>query len=160
MKLLSSRQRVGGLQKVPQFVGHDVGVNLCRRNVGVSEKQLNNPEVRPARQQMGRECVTERVRGHAVGADAGLYGQRLEKLAKASTGDPTSCASRGKDIAVSCFSLSAPGKKAFPDCEISPQGLKGLATQGGEALLIPLASNEEGGGASGGKGGQGQVAAL
>jgi len=40
----------------------DVGINLRRRNIGVSEHLLNDAQVRAVAQQVRREAVPEQVR--------------------------------------------------------------------------------------------------
>lgn len=60
--LACGRQGVSGFQEFGEFIGQDVGIDLRRGDVGVTEKGLHNPEVRPALQQMGRVGMAERVR--------------------------------------------------------------------------------------------------
>ncbi len=70
-------------EQVAQFVGDDVGIDLCRRNVGVTEQELHGAKVCAARQQMRSESVAQGMRRHAVRSDAGFQGEVFEDLAEA-----------------------------------------------------------------------------
>ena len=59
---------------VEQPRGVDRGVDLRRRQAGVTEQFLERAEVGPARQKMGREAVAQRVRRQAVGKPEPLAG--------------------------------------------------------------------------------------
>jgi hypothetical protein len=44
-----------------QTLAGNVGIDLCRRNVGVAEQQLDHAQVGAVIEQMSRECMAQRV---------------------------------------------------------------------------------------------------
>src|SRR6056297_3710294 len=49
----------------------DMGVDLGRGEIGMTQQRLDHPQVGPARQQMRGKGVAQPVRGHEVGIHAG-----------------------------------------------------------------------------------------
>ena len=76
------RPRVGGAIRGPQPRRRDVGVDLGRREAAVPEQLLDDPQVGPAVEEVGREAVAEGVRRDAD-RQAGPAPQPLEPEAQA-----------------------------------------------------------------------------
>ena len=57
-------QRTGDL---PAHRFGEVGVDLCRAHIRVSEELLHGPDVDPPQHQMGRKAMTEHMRSHSFG---------------------------------------------------------------------------------------------
>jgi hypothetical protein len=149
-----------GLEKVSQFVGHDMGVDLGCRYVGVPEQKLDDPEVGPAGQKVGCEGVAKGVGAYSVGSDARFQGERLQYLSKASARDPSSGPSRRKDIALRGLALGRPGQESLPNAHIGLKSEESLAAERGEAFLVPFSADDQRRGAAGWKRREGQVAAF
>ena len=76
------RPRMGGAIRGPQPRRRDVRVDLGRRQAAVPEQLLDDPQVRPAVEEVGGEAVAQRVRRHPDG-QAGPPPQALEAEAQA-----------------------------------------------------------------------------
>lgn len=61
----------------------DMGVNLCRRDIGMAEKLLHRAQISAPLEQMAGKGMAEHVRGDARGLDPDLKGERLQLLAEA-----------------------------------------------------------------------------
>src|SRR6476619_3921284 len=67
---------------VLEALGRQVGVDLCRGDVGVAEHLLHRPQVTAAGEQVGGEGVAQRVRAH-LAVQAGLARVALDDLVEA-----------------------------------------------------------------------------
>ena len=66
-----------------------MGIYLGRRNIGMTEQCLQDPKVRPARQQMGCKGVAQDMRTDLARIQLGPHGQRFYQLIKPDSGDVT-----------------------------------------------------------------------
>ena len=57
-----TRKRVTLVDQRDEPCRIDVGIDLRGRDVGMAEKRLQHAQVRPALQEMSRECVAQNVR--------------------------------------------------------------------------------------------------
>jgi hypothetical protein len=56
--------------------GRDLGVARCRRQIIVTEQNLDDPDVGSVLQEMGREAVAQRVHRHSLGQSRAFAADR------------------------------------------------------------------------------------
>ena len=113
-------QRVVLLDKPPQPLLDDMGVDLRGRDVGVAEELLHRAQIRAVLQEMAGEGMTEHVRRDARRLDAGGERQRLQLLAEALPRQMLSAASRRKQPGRRRASLRLIGGKRQRDDRRAP----------------------------------------
>ena len=117
-----------GLQPGP---GH-VGVNLSRRQIRVTQKQLYHAQIGAVVQQVGRKGVTQGVRRKGP-LHANLLPIALDAVPKGLPGHGPTLLARKKHGALrQGWPLSAPLLHPAPDPPM------GLFPEGDKALLLPL----------------------
>src|SRR5262245_48052503 len=62
LSLSESRARMEAIVDCAQASLEDVGVNLCRREIGMTEHHLDGAQIRPALEQMRRKRVSNHMR--------------------------------------------------------------------------------------------------
>ena len=86
---------MGALDDRSHAVVQDVGIELRRRNVRVTEKHLKRAQVGAAGQHMGCESVAQDVGADASRIDPGLDRKLLQKLAQTLSRQVTLLGGRG-----------------------------------------------------------------
>ena len=79
-------QRVMLLDKAPQPLLDDMGVDLRGRDIGVAQELLHGAQIRAPLQQMTGKGMTQNMRRDARRLDAGGDRKRLQLLAEALAG--------------------------------------------------------------------------
>jgi len=120
-------------RRKPVFV--HMGVNFGCADTRVAEEFLNDTKISPARQKMGREGVSEKVRIDASIQTCGL-GRSFDNSPKMGRSEPAPVVSE-KDFS-SRFGADKFGASGM---EITIQGFLGGRTQKDEALLISFANH-------------------
>ncbi len=74
----SCRRADGAFRRGCGALVEHMGIDLRRRDIGVAEQGLDDPQIGAALQQMAGEGVAQHVRGDAGGRNAGASGEPLE----------------------------------------------------------------------------------
>lgn len=84
------------LNELLQPLLQNMGVYFGRRDVGVAKELLQGAQVGAAVEQVAREGMSQHVRAHTVGIEAGFGREFLQVLGKTLAGDMALRATRGK----------------------------------------------------------------
>ena len=90
------RERVQVAHQAFEALLENMGIDLCRRNVGMAQQRLHHPKIGAVVQKVAGECVAKHVRAHLRGAQPGGAGKRLEIAGEVLTAQMTGLAEGGE----------------------------------------------------------------